>query len=438
MKTLRSFAKFLIVSALLIVSSWQNIAAQNIEFERARGKEMLAQLKRDFTKTYYDPTFGGKNVDAIFGAAEEKISRADSIGFILGIMATTLMSFDDSHTYFVPPRPADNVQHGWELQMLGDRCFVTAVKPGSDAEAKNLKPGDEIVVIGGYTPTRRNLSNLLFFLTNAPSMHVVVKKLSGAIETLDIAAKVRPGKRVLDLSSSNPGADIGTLIRQDENDAVLHTHRYFDRDDSVMIWKMPEFGSERVIDDLMLKAVKHKALILDLRGNGGGYESALTRLVGWCFDRDIKIGDLKGRKETKPLTAKTRGKNAFTGKLIVLIDANSGSSSELFARVVQLEKRGTIIGDRSAGVVMQGTYTPHRSGTDLVFYYGASITSADIIMADGKSLERVGVVPDEILTPTPEDLAAGRDPVLTRALATLDLKIDPEKAGAMFPVQWRP
>ncbi|MGI8897369.1 MAG: S41 family peptidase, partial [Pyrinomonadaceae bacterium] len=56
---------------------------------------------------------------------------------------------------------------------------------------------------------------------------------------------------------------------------------------------------------------KSKTLILDLRGNGGGYETTLLRLVSNLFDRDIKVGELKRRKETKPIEVKTRGANAF-------------------------------------------------------------------------------------------------------------------------------
>jgi C-terminal processing protease CtpA/Prc len=92
--------------------------------------------------------------------------------------------------------------------------------------------------------------------------------------------------------------------------------------------------------------------------------SNLQRLLGYFFDHDVKICDVKRRKETKELTAKTRGSNPFSGKLIVLIDSKSASASELFARVIQLEKRGTIIGDRSAGAVMQSRGYYHKVGVD--------------------------------------------------------------------------
>ena len=58
-------------------------------------------------------------------------------------------------------------------------------------------------------------------------------------------------------------------------------------------------------------------------------------------------------------------------------------------------------------------------------------------MSDGQSLERVGVTPDELLLPTAEDLAARRDIVLTRAVELAGGKIDPVKAGALFPIEWR-
>jgi len=59
------------------------------------------------------------------------------------------------------------------------------------------------------------------------------------------------------------------------------------------------------------------------------------------------------------------------------------------------------------------------------------------VMADGKSLEHIGVTPDKVLLPAAADLAAGRDPVLSQAAALLGFTLEPEKAGALFPLKWR-
>jgi C-terminal processing protease CtpA/Prc len=64
-------------------------------------------------------------------------------------------------------------------------------------------------------------------------------------------------------------------------------------------------------------------------------------------------------------------------------------------------------------------------------------TEADVIMTDGKSLEHAGVTPDELMRPTPADLAAGRDPVLARAVEMLGGTLDPASAGKIFPIEWK-
>jgi carboxyl-terminal processing protease len=190
------------------------------------------------------------------------------------------------------------------------------------------------------------------------------------------------------------------------------------------------------LESMINKAHKRPALILDLRGNPGGAVETLKFLVGAMFEDDVKVADRSGRKETKPEVAKSWKHGVFTGKLVVLVDSESASASELFARIVQLQKRGTVVGDRSSGSVMEAKRYSYQIGTETVTFYGAEITAYDLITSDGKSLEHAGVTPEELVLPTAADLASGRDPVLARAAAILGAKLTPEDAGKMFPYEW--
>lgn len=206
-----------------------------------------------------------------------------------------------------------------------------------------------------------------------------------------------------------------------------------------MIWKMPAFVlSEGDVDHMMGIARKHKALILDLRGNPGGYVTTLDRMLGNVFDHEVKVGVRVTRKGEKAMTAKSRGNAAFAGELVVLVDSGSASAAELFARVIQLEHRGRIVGDRSSGSVMESLHYGFQAGIDIVVFYAASVTEADLIMTDGKSLEKSGVTPDEVILPTAQDLATGQDPVLAQAATLVGLNLDPVAAGKLFPFEWLP
>jgi C-terminal processing protease CtpA/Prc len=436
----RRFYSHGVVSLIFVLLSGAITAAfgqQPSSFERDRGRGMLSTIKEDLRKNYYDPNFHGMDLEARFKTADEKIKQAQSLGQIMGIIGQVLIDLNDSHTFFLPPGRANKTEYGWQMQMFGENCYVTAVKPGSDAALKGLKEGDKIESIDGRTPNRDNLWILKYLyhaLRPQPGMRLVVVKPDGERKQLDVVARVRQDKRLVDLTT---GFEIGNLIREAENESRLHRHRYLEVGEDLFIWKMPQFDLlKEKVDDFVGKFRKKKTLILDLRGNGGGYEETLVRLISNCMDHDVKIGDLKRRKEAKPLIAKTRGDQVFSGKLIVLIDSASGSAAELFARIVQLEKRGIVIGDVSAGAVMRSKEFAHEIGVDIVAFYGVSITDADIIMTDGNSLEKVGVVPDEIKLPAADDLAAKRDPVLAYAASLLGVKIPPERAGEFFPIEW--
>jgi C-terminal processing protease CtpA/Prc len=416
----------------------QGQSFSSLDRERVQG--MLSVIKGDIKKNYYDPNFHGIDLDVRFKAAEEKIKSIDSLGQAYGVIAQVLSEFNDSHLFFLPPPRPANPEYGWRMQMIGNDCVVFAVKPGSDAEAKGLKPGDRILKVDGFAPTRDNLWKMEYrynILRPQAGIQVVAQTGNEEPRPLDLKAKVIQGKRKLDFTGNSGVEDIEAVLREIDEAGNLTRHRYVDNLE-VFIWKMPQFDLEKdKVDDMMNKAAKHKALILDLRGNGGGAEETLQRLIGNLFDHEIKIADIKRRKDTKPLVAKSRGKDIFTGQLIVLVDSRSASAAEVLARVVQLEKRGTVIGDQTKGAVMRSQGYHYEMGANSILFYGASITDADAIMGDGKSLEHIGVTPDELLLPSGPDLAANRDPVLSRAAELAGVKLDPEKAGALFPVEWK-
>jgi len=192
---------------------------------------------------------------------------------------------------------------------------------------------------------------------------------------------------------------------------------------------------EGQVNEFLGKLARKKSVLLDLRGNGGGSVDVLSRLLGVFFNHEVKIADRVSRGQKKPQMTKT-SKEAFAGKIVVLIDSRSASASEVFARVIQLEKRGIVVGDRSGGLVMEARIYDYHPGAGEVVLFGLEITDADIVMTDGKSLEGRGVEPDELVLATAQDLAAGRDPVLSRGAALLGVNISPEKAGTLFPYVW--
>jgi C-terminal processing protease CtpA/Prc len=436
--TLRRQAALSALSCLLLFAApCPGAGAQSLSLDRDRGRVMLSEIKDSVKKGYYDPNYHGMDIEARFRQAEEEIKQARSLAEITSAIAQALLELNDSHTFFIPPSQTTRVQYGWLMQMYGNVCYVMAVERGSDAEAKGLKPGDRVLSINNHTPTREDLWKMEYFynILNPQTGLSVVVQSPGEQQPrrLDLAAKVRTAR----VNIGDVMADWEDMARERQRRQKLNTHRFLEFGDDLFVWRMPAFNLlDEKVDDIMGKAKKKKALILDLRGNGGGYEITLLRLIGNVFDHDVKIGDIKRRKETKSLVAKSRGKESFTGQLTVLIDSESGSAAEVFARVVQLEKRGTVIGDRTMGAVMRARVAQHQVGADRAIFYRVSVTDADVIMADGQSLERVGVKPDVPLLPNGRNLAQGRDPVLPYAASLLGVTIDPAKAGEFIKFEW--
>lgn len=400
--------------------------------DRGRGLSMLKNIKNKIKKDYYDETFGGMDIDARFATAEEKIKKAKTLADMFGAIAQAVMDLNDSHTRFSPPLRSAIIDYGIEMQIVGDSCFVVNIADDSDAKKKGVAIGDRIVKINDFPVTRSELWKMIYYyytLNPQQSLSLSTMKPDGTTKDVIIDADITHLKQVVDLTSS---MDLNEAQREADRRNGLYKHKFRDVG-GVTIWKMPSFSFDPNDVPRFVKQFKDKsAVIIDLRGNPGGYVVTLEKLAGYFFENDLKIADLKGRKELDPMEAKNEKDDVFRGKVIVLIDAGSASAAEIFSRLMQLERRGVVLGDVSSGKVMMSRSFSLDAGSGNSVRYGGSITEADVIMSDGASLEHVGVTPHVKILPTGDDLANRRDPVLAAALELLGHKMSPQDAGNLF------
>ena len=399
-----------------------------------RGRKMLEQMRETLRRHYFDSTYAGLDLDARFAAADSAMKLAPDSDYMFAIIAQYLADLDDSHTSFIPPDRAASIDYGFEMQYVGDTCFVAAVKKGSDAEAKGLKVGEAILQIDNVKLARSNywtVRYVYYRLRPRPGLRLVVRGLDGSQREIIAMAKIEKRERIVDYTDPSV---ISRLIDQYDSQSRRANHLYRSFGDSVMVWKMNSFvyGDEDDIAGIMKEVKKHRALILDLRNNGGGSVLTTAYLLGQFFDRDIPIATYRRRSGDSAFVAKARDQNPYRGMLLVLLNSNSASASEVTARTLQLQGRGIIVGDRSMGAVVTSQTHWHELGFSRQVTYGVQVSVMDLIMPDGQRLEKIGVTPDVLVLPSGADMAARRDPVMAKALSMVGMALDPVEAATVY------
>lgn len=158
-------------------------------------------------------------------------------------------------------------------------------------------------------------------------------------------------------------------------------------------------------------------LVIDLRGNPGGYLDAAVDMASWFLPLgDVVVTEDYGAKQA-PTVDRSRGYDVFDGgnaKIAVLIDGGSASAAEIFSGALRDHHKATLIGQQSFGkgsVQELFTITPNTS---------LKVTIARWLTPDGKSISRQGITPDiTVPNPTEAEAAAGTDPQLDRAVQFL-------------------
>jgi carboxyl-terminal processing protease len=160
-----------------------------------------------------------------------------------------------------------------------------------------------------------------------------------------------------------------------------------------------------------------QGLLLDLRGNPGGNLQAVARVAGYFMDpRPIGISiDRAGQREA--IFAEQRPLQPSKLPLVVLIDGDSGSGSEILAASLREYQLASLVGQKSAGSVGLANGLPLSDGSTI------QVTVRRLLSPSGVQLDRVGVQPDEAVPLTAEDLETGRDPQRDRALAVLKQRL---------------
>jgi hypothetical protein len=149
--------------------------------DRDRGKEMLSKIKDDLKRYYYDPKLRGIDVDARFKEAAAKIDEARSLGQIMGIIGTVLGELNDSHTYFIPPLFALEVDYGWTMLTYYEQEAL-AKKADREAELRHSRFksfGDQLLsyAVSLFGVTLDRLRQRISFASNRLNQN---KKLSSS------------------------------------------------------------------------------------------------------------------------------------------------------------------------------------------------------------------------------------------------------------------
>jgi C-terminal processing protease CtpA/Prc len=167
----RVVAIFLLSS--LVGGSGEHAAGQQPKrldsYQLARAHMMLRTVYDEIWKNYYDPTYHGAALDSTYAKVDKALDNSATNTDAFFLIATFVSTLDDSHTFFVPPAHIHPMDRGFQMEPIGDACFITHVEPKTDAPLK-LHPGDRILSINGYAAEHRSYQSLNYlFQTLAPT-----------------------------------------------------------------------------------------------------------------------------------------------------------------------------------------------------------------------------------------------------------------------------
>lgn len=220
---------------------------------------------------------------------------------------------------------------GIRYQVVEDTMTVLDVIPGSPADKYRLKTGDRIIAIGDDTLAGKGISS-----------SKMARTLKEEDNTELPLALLRGNERAL-VEQVLPRAKV----------QVSSVPTHFVMDNKTGYIRLTRFSSTSLSDFRSaldaLNAQRVDNLVLDLRGNSGGYLNVAIKIVDEFLDDRKLIVYTEGLHQTRKETMATSGGRFVDGNVVVLIDEHSASASEIVAGAIQDWDRGLIVGRRSYG-----------------------------------------------------------------------------------------
>lgn len=258
---------------------------------------------------------------------------------------------------------------GVELKSAPDGLLVVHVIPASPAERSGIRAGDRLIGIGG-----RSIGGL-----SVDEAAHLLQGPEGSLVTLAVAR--------------GPGAARAVTVRREHVEVPsIEEAAIVDPAAGIARVKISSFQKTTAVDlDATLRrldAAGMRALVIDLRGNPGGLLSAAVDVADLFLDRGLVVAT-RGRSPEEDFNYTAARSGTWRMPLVVMIDGDSASSSEILAGAIRDHRRGTLVGSRSYGKgSIQGIFPLDAAGV------GMRLTTAKFFSPSGLPFSGVGVEPD--------------------------------------------
>ncbi len=287
---------------------------------------------------------------------------------------------------------------GASVQQKGDQIVIASILPGTPAEKNGLKVGDVITAVDGQS-------------SKGWTADTAVNKIRGTANT-QVQIQVNRNGQTLTFN----------LTRQEINVPSVATHVF---DNRVLYIRIFEFGTRTgtEFDQALTNNLKGSVnmVLLDLRDNPGGYVDQANEVISEFVSSGTTtiLVERGGKEDVRKVTGNG---HAYTNSLVVLVNENSASASEITAGAIKDHNRGKLVGVKTFGKGSVQQDFLLRDG-DL------HLTIAEWLTPNRHSIEKTGITPDKTVTlpgtqdeyavdQAPNDFA--KDLQLTAALAMLE------------------